>query len=973
MTSQESAFEEIKKLAQEFRANERFYLTPEYQESQARKDFIDKFLIALGWDVNHDTQKNPFEQEVKVERGVNVLGVQKRADYAFYLSPDFRDVRFFVEAKKPQGDIATPDNYFQTLRYGWNAQTPLAVLTNFAEFHVLDCRYKPDIKTVLQCAVKTYRYTDYDNAEKFAEIYYLFSRESVASGSLEKFADSLVKRRGKAVQKGAVPGVFKGIDDAFLEELDEHRHDLAHMFKDADSSLDGETLTEIAQRTLDRLVFTRFLEDRQIESEPVIPRFGQKGSAWDDFLAESRRLDGIYNGIVFKKHDILDSPNFKIKDGHFSTICEKLSHRNSPYDFNIIPIHILGSIYERFLGKVIMAGDKQVRVEEKPEVRKAGGVYYTPQYIVNYIVENTVGKMIEGKPPGKIAEMRFADISCGSGSFLLGMYDTLLTYHRRYYNSYRSKAKKDDCVERDGVLHLTLKKRREILLNNIYGVDVDAQAVEVAQLSLYLKLLEEETIGTTHEYQQEFHETLLPSLSKKPNIVCGNSLIGTDILSGENFAGAEERKLNPMDFEARFPEIMRNGGFDVIVGNPPYLYSAGQEYKEYFKSHYSFSEYQTDFYVFFIEKALKILRQKGQLGMIISDSWIKGKYFTRLREYLLINTQVRNIAVFDYPPFESAVIENSIIILEKSKPSDNLKIYKYTSPSELSEQNTLRVSDCLAQGLIDIYGSPESKKLIEHLEHATHPLSVLCRLNRGVHAYRTDGYGKSHFSSGPQTKRDKDEKSYHSQKRIDQTYFPEIKGKNLERYGYTSDGIFISYGDWLAEPRTPEFFFNPKLAIRKIIAPKLVCTFIKENVILDQSIYVAIRSEGQFIDLKFLLGILGSSIGGWYIRTKHGIYDTLYPWFTKEQLAQFPIPVLDCDSAIDKSKHNELVKLVDAMLETKRQSNESKTDKDKTYYESKFVALDRQIDELVYKLYGLTDDEIRIVEENTKSASDGKR
>src|SRR5437667_7172326 len=142
----DEAFEKVSKLAATFKANEARYLSSDYQEAEARKDFIDKLFTALGWDVNHDLQTNPYEQEVKVEPSVSAAG-QRRADYAFYLSPNFRDVRFFVEAKKPHGDIATKENYFQTIRYGWNSETPLAVLTDFEQFHVLDCRYNTDVDT----------------------------------------------------------------------------------------------------------------------------------------------------------------------------------------------------------------------------------------------------------------------------------------------------------------------------------------------------------------------------------------------------------------------------------------------------------------------------------------------------------------------------------------------------------------------------------------------------------------------------------------------------------------------------------------------------------------------------------------------------------------------------------------------------------------------------------------------------------
>ena len=469
-TSFGEAWEKIADLSATFKANEARYISPSYQEAEARKDFIDKFFIALGWDVNHDQQTNPYEQEVKVEPSVSAAG-QRRADYAFHLAPNYHDVRFFVEAKKLHGDIATADNYFQTIRYGWNTQTPLAALTDFKQFHVLDCRYRPDIATALHCHVAKYHYGEYSDRKKFAEIYWLFSHEAVADGSLEKRAKELAKPRGKAVQRGLFPDGYQSIDESFLNELDEYRTALARTFKAKDSSLDSDTLTELTQRTLDRLVFLRFLEDKGIEPQRLVDRFGDNGTAWEDFIAASRRLDGIYNGVVFKHHALLDAANFRVDDAVFADICENLAHVNSPYDFNAIPIHILGSIYERFLGNVIIATDKRVQVQPKPEVRKAGGVYYTPEYIVRYIVENTIGKLIAGKAPDQIAAMRFADIACGSGSFLLGVFDLLLTYHGQYYNDNPKKARKGDCIIHDGKLYLSLRKKRDILLNNIYGVD----------------------------------------------------------------------------------------------------------------------------------------------------------------------------------------------------------------------------------------------------------------------------------------------------------------------------------------------------------------------------------------------------------------------------------------------------------------------------------------------------------------------
>jgi hypothetical protein len=553
--------------------------------------------------VNHETQKNPYEQEVKVERAEGAS--QRRADYAFYLSPNFHDVNFFVEAKKPCSAIGDADHVFQTGRYGWNSGTPLAALTNFDKFFVLDCRRMPNIEDTMSRVVLRFSRQDYTDKENFARLYYLFSHEAIANRSLTKFAEALPRLKPSAFRRGFFKGRDEDIDDAFLEELDDYRGKLAKAFKQQNPRLTSEALTEVTQRTLDRLVFTRFLEDKLIEPTSHVEKFSKSDHAWKDFIATSLLLDRTYNGIVYKPHDILDDPRFLTDDYVFRRICEGLGDPTSPYNFNHIPIHILGSIYERFLGNVISDAG---RLTEKPEVRKAGGVYYTPEYIVRYIVENTVGKLIADKTPKQITEMKFADIACGSGSFLLGVYDALLRYHTKYYNQFPATMRPGDCVRKDdGTFHLTLAKKREILVNNIYGVDLDAQAVEVAQLSLYLKLLEEETTASARQFLLDFeHRTqmkqLLPDLSK--NIVRGNSLIGTDITKTQKLTPDEEKRLCPMDFEQRFPHIMKRGGFDAIVGNPPYVRIQGfpRNQIEYLTSQYQSATGNCDLYVSFVER-----------------------------------------------------------------------------------------------------------------------------------------------------------------------------------------------------------------------------------------------------------------------------------------------------------------------------------------------------------------------------------
>lgn len=452
----DEAFPLVRGLAHDFRRNEAGFLAPGYGEAAVRQDFIDRFWMALGWDVTHETQKNPREREVTVEKDVRVEGRGKRADYSFAVAPNYRDVRFFVEAKKPGRQLDNAQDYFQTIRYGWHARTPVAVLTDFEQFRVLDCRYKPDIDAVLGYgALEKFHYADYADEEQFRRIYHLFSRADVAGGALERYVASLPKPAGRATQRALFArGAYQSIDESFLRDLDGHREQLARAFHAAGPHLDGAQLTEATQRTLDRLVFMRFLEDKLIEPDELVEPLAHARAPWAEFVAASRRLNHVYNGIIFREHPLLDAPGFRVDAQVFAGVCAELSRAHSPYDFNLIPIHILGSIYERFLGKTIEVEVGAAGVREKPEVRKAGGVYYTPEYVVRYIVGETVGGLVEGKTPEQVRPMRFADISCGSGSFLLGVYDLLLGHHERYYNRNkrtRAEGLKAGCVETEEV------------------------------------------------------------------------------------------------------------------------------------------------------------------------------------------------------------------------------------------------------------------------------------------------------------------------------------------------------------------------------------------------------------------------------------------------------------------------------------------------------------------------------------------
>ena len=956
-TTLDTAFEAIQELVRTFEANKHAYLGPEYPEAQARKDFIDKFFIALGWDVNHDIQKNPYEQEVKVEPQVAVGATQRHADYAFRLAPEFNNVRFFVEAKKPSGAIATKENYFQVIRYGWNSQTPLAVLTDFHQFQVLDCRYKPDPDTALNRAVAKYYYTEYIDREKFARIYWLFSHEAVATGSLVKRAAELHKPRGKAVQRGLFPGAYKPVDESFLEELDEFRGDLARGFKTIDPDLDSETLTELAQRTLDRLVFLRFLEDKGIEIQRFVDKFGDKGTVWEDFVATCRRLDGIYNGIVFKHHSILDAPTFRLDDTIFGGICEHLASVNTPYDFNSIPIHILGSIYERFLGKVIVATPKRVHVEEKAEVRKAGGVYYTPEYISRYIVENTVGKLITGRRPTEIATMRFADIACGSGSFLLCIYDLLVRHHGNYYNALPEPdkalaVKRGDCIDRDGKLYVSIRKKREILLNNIFGVDIDAQAVEVTQFSLYLRLLQDESTVSAHQYLLDFQHVaqmkkLLPDLSK--NIICGNSLISGDILDGQLFPSDEERKLNPMDFNDAFPDVTERGGFDSIVGNPPYGADFTSSEKQYFKNHYTYRKGKPETYIYFLERALALLKNGGKLGYITPNAWLTNYYGVQIRQYILTSSSIDQ--VIDLEPtrvFPTAVVDTAITILTKGrkrngqwkpqilKGTKDFNILPYCEVDQSVWEND-------PEFVINLQANPTELALLTRIEDSPMTLGHFMEYSQGVIPYKTkeDGTTNRYIAERPRSSK----------------WLPLFESASqVEKYITHKPRAFIHYGPWLWCAREQRFFSEPKILfhrLRKKLAVQLVGAIDESGAINRHSLSnLILKPNIPRKNLWAFLALFNSKPANWWFVKRYGVLMEVGGF----KVAKLPLPKQWPDF------QQPLVRLAEQMMTAKQKLATVKTDRDKTYYENKCASLDRQIDCIVYNLYGLTEDEIKLVE-----------
>ena len=988
------AFEQTQQLINHFESGIEHYLSPSYQEAEVRKEYIDKFYTFLGWDVNHDYQKNPFEQEVKIEKAQRQQGAlgQKRADYAFFLAPNYKQEQFFVEAKKPSRTLRqNKDDYFQTAKYGWNAGTGVSILTDFEEIVIIDCRFRPDFDTILQNQIQYYNYKDFRDYDTFEEFYWIFSHEALLAGNLSKYIDQLKKPKGTTTQLKLFGGKYQSIDESFLNYIDAKRYELATAFYQNNTSLDAYSLTEATQRTIDRIVFIRFLEDKLIETENIIHNIATANHPWAKFVEYSKHLESKYNGIVFKPLFIDDKKFGGANDDLFRALCSDLDHTNTPYDFNYIPIHILGSIYERFLGKVVVIEDGIAKIETKPEVRKAGGVFYTPKYIVDYIVKNTVGKLIMGLNPLQISKLTFADIACGSGSFLIGVFDYLLDYHNKWYNENPATAKKDGCKfnEDFSVYVLSIQQKQNILLNNIYGVDIDLQATEVTQLSLFLKMLEDETTSTANDMMVLFHEKILPNLTH--NIKCGNSLIGTDILSNKLDLDLEqERKLNPFDFKMAFPKVFspkviahkviaRNEaisstgnqkqsneitsqspndvGFDAIVGNPPYYKITDKMQTDYFAVKYTHQNYQYDLYLLFMERYQDWLKPKGVLGVIIPNTWLQSITFKNIRMHLATNYLWQKVLHIGEHIFK-AVVDTHVLIFEKNEKHKNnvVAIEKYEK-NTFSNYQTINQNDIAKDGeIINLLAKPEEINLFAKIKRNSKSINEVCQVYNGVKPFEK---GKGVPAQTEQIMRDKPYVKENQAKPEGENWVPLLRGSSINKFiNHWKNDSWILYGDNLAAPRNPKIFEAKEKIIIRQTSDRIIATIIEKDIICRNNLHILISNK---ISHQFILGILNSKLTDFYYYQINPEQGEVLAEVKKMHVEQLPIPKL---TKTNQETHDAIVNYVDQMLVAKKQQQSAITERDKSYLDEKCKNLDNQINTLVYELYDLNEEEIALIEKS---------
>ncbi|MED5604266.1 TaqI-like C-terminal specificity domain-containing protein [Fusobacterium pseudoperiodonticum] len=786
----------------------------------------------------------------------------------------------------------------------------------------------------------------------------------------------------------------------------EYRNIRLHIFenmKENNPETDENTLLEKVQKLLDRFLFICFCEDKGLLEKDFFNTILKKGkdfgSIFDIFkvfcnwinLGNPKENISHFNGGLFKNDDVLNSLNIDDK------VFEELK-KISDYDFDSdLNVNILGHIFEQSISdieelKKSISGEE---FDQKKSKRKKDGIFYTPQYITKYIVENSIKNWLDDKRKElgeddlpklnekdyifdiakknytknyrkhiefwqqyreAVRNIKIIDPACGSGAFLITAFEFLLNY-----NKYLD----DKIFDLVGTSDLFSDRTKEILQNNIFGVDLNKESVEITKLSLWLKTADK-------------NKTLA---SLENNIKCGNSLIDDPEIA-ENLA---------FNWEKEFPEIFANGGFDIVVGNPPYVLCQPSNTNEKtlkFYNNFEVSSYKIDLYHLFFEKGIILSKNNGYISFITPNTYLVNKYNLKLREFILRNTQIKEIINYKNIVFEDANVDVSTIILKKSKYTDeNVKIL-------LSSKNENKI--VLEKQQNDWLKDDE--KIFNLRKEFPINFSNCISLKEIAKTY----FGIQAF----------DKKSSISQKKENEKYLPMIDGANVFRYQFSKYNQYFNFiDDNIKSGGDYKVYEKERIVIRQIGKTPII-GYCEANILTSNTIYNIFSITDKF-NLKYIFTLLNSKLLKKYWEYKYNDNKNLFPKIKGYQLDDLPlvnIPLekqqpfiekadkmlslnrelqdlsqkfqrmvlrkFDLEKLSTKLQEWHLLDFSDFIKELKRLkvklslSQESEWEEYFLEEKSKAIAVDseikntdKEIDSMVYKLYDLTDEEIKIIEE----------
>jgi len=896
--SKTEAKEEIKRLVETYNQVKKSGGIKKYNEAETCKEFILPLFKALGWDTDS-------KSEVSAEEHTSATD---RADYGFYINGW---AKFYLEAKKLSANIQDDRFAKQAIGYSWNKGITWAVLTDFESLIVFNSQ--DNSGSLLHKQIFEIKYDEY--LTRFDELL-LLARDSFIKNLLDKYAE----RHGKKLQRVSVT-------DALYKDLNESRLLLLKSFGAWNKAVPADLLEEGVQKLLDRLIFIRVAEDRGLEQSTLtsmLRKFGGSSNErfYESLVAKFRDLDKIYNSNLFTPHPL---ENWQEYDGATEKVIKILHGQSSlyEYDFQAIPADVLGSVYENYLGYKLSQSNKGMEVSKDSRKRKEQGIYYTPTYIVDYIVTNALKPALDKcESVQDLKAVKVLDPACGSGSFLIRVVEMI---YQKYLEFGANPGEMTKIT---------------ILLDNIYGVDLDEQAVEIARLNLLINALDS--------------RMRLPDLSK--NIKNGNSLIGGTDAELEKAFGKNYRDKKPFNWQEKFPQVFdrKNPGFDVIIGNPPWGAELPTEDKKFIKDSFSSSQGIMDTFALFTEQGLLRLREDGMLAFVLPDI-VLLKAYPSIRKYLLDHSQIKNIVQWGQA-FKDANIDAISLVTRKTDrptPDYSIDVIRGLTAADVGSGISSKINAQVFKDNTDyrfnIYLDEPVKSLLSKLDSDNESLGHYFEVHEGIH------------SGNVRKKLFVDEAINKSSQRL-------IFGRNeIGRYALNWSGKFVNYDKSIIDKSAGEYaniaheryFEQPKLLVRRT-GDHIVAAVDYDNFYCSNNLFVLLPKSSN-INLKYVLGLLNSSAMTWYFRAIQPRVGKLFAELKINHLNQFPI------KKSDTTNTELVVDLVDRMINIKKQLGDELENSNKwTSLKSEIDKIDHQIDQLVYRLYNLNSEEIKIVRESTQ-------
>jgi len=889
--NKETVKQQIKELIEKYDKVAEENRVSEYNEEMTKKDFILPLFRALGWNVEDSS-------EVTAEETIS----KKRVDYGFRINGI---PKFFLEAKALKVNLGDPKFIEQAIDYAWHKGCTWAVLTDFENIKVFNAEWKTtDLLQSMFFSLECHQFL-----ERFDQLW-LLSKESFEQGLIDKEAEKWGKKSKKTP-----------VGEQLFSDLTKWRSELSKdiLLRNRDKNLTEEDLDEAVQRIIDRLIFIRNCEDREMEPPTLLSTVREweskrKGSLAEYIFKVFRHFDDEYNSKLFQHHlcDDLDVSN-QVLEG----IIEDLYHTRDgaiKYDFSALDADILGNVYEQYLGHILKKTAKRAKVEAKHAYRKEQGIYYTPTYIVDYIVRNTLGELLKDKNVD-VEKIRVLDPACGSGSFLIKAFDVLNEFYSRKGGSAPTQL--------DSATGLPFKQKERILLDNIFGVDLDPRAVEIAQLNLLLKVAEK--------------KQRLPLLQQ--NIICGNSLIDDEKVA----------RNKAFKWEEKFKQVMDEGGFDVVIGNPPYGAEFNRLEKTYIEDKYECFGSKDSAEVF-LELALKLTKENGIVGMIIPKSLAFYTAWSNIRKFILREASVVKLCDVGIA-FKDVNYEQLILIIKNSRASANAEaIIDRTTPLKRylpkKEIHTLgKVRHHIMELENRLIFSPVPDKIEEVLlkihKNSVPLRSIAKEIFRGL--YIPDEVKKT-LKPG----------KYKFLEKVPHVSRYRIK-KLLE--------VDLSNAKWKNKIQK---ILQPRVFLKVLRGKRLVAGYDFGEIVTTEKLVNIVLKEDSGYDIRFITAVINSTIPSFYVQ-KTLFSDTTETSRVMDEDYSGTIPIPK-NSPQMQSMQTEIVGLVEKMISLNKRLNEigdKKTD-ERQRIEEEIKKTDAEIDELVYKLYGITEEEKKIIEESLK-------